>query len=133
MFSFSVSVHRIENPKNKLLGFADLKIEDFMTVKGWKIFEGPHGNFVKPPSHLGKNKEGEDTYFDDVLFTEEKGTDEKMGAYQTEIYQAILDEFAAAGKNNRQAAAKKNAEATDRKTTPPAKKGATGVMTDAPW
>lgn len=129
MFNYSVRVNKLSNPKSKLVGFGDLIIDDTLVVKGWKFFEGPRGVFVKPPSHPGKDKEGKDTYFDDVLFDETKDPDTKMGPVQAEIYQEMLNAYAAAGTtqkppaNDRGTAAKRQSEATTRRT-PPAKQQA---------
>ncbi len=124
MFSYSVRVNKIQNPKNKLLGFADIIIDDVMVVKGFKIFEGPRGAFVKPPAHKGQDKEGGEAWFDDILFTEEKEGDQKQGPVQLEIYQEILNEWAGAKQKpvptqaqDRQKAAKQQADTNEKKSS----------------
>jgi DNA-binding cell septation regulator SpoVG len=55
------------------VGFASLLIEGILQVDGFKIFDGSNGIFVKAPSHEGKNKEGERTWYDDVKFIADDG------------------------------------------------------------
>lgn len=99
MFNYSVKVYPFENPKGKMVAFADLVIDDFFCVKGFKIFNGAKGLFVSPPSKQGKDKEGNDKWFDDVVFFEEKADGELQGPNQKEIFGAILEAYEDGGKN----------------------------------
>lgn len=93
MLNYEVKVFKLPNPAGKLLGFADVIIDGWMTVKGFKVFNGSNGLFVGAPSHLGKDKEGKETYFPDVVFSEEKNEDERSGPREQELYTKILEAF----------------------------------------
>lgn len=93
MLTYEVKVNKLQNPTGKLLGFAEVILDGWMVVKNFKIFQGSNGLFVGAPSHLGKDKEGKDTYFPDVSFLEEKNEDEKAGPRERELYNKILEAF----------------------------------------
>ena len=100
MFNYSVKVFKIQNPKSKLVGFASLLIEDVLQVDGFKIFDGTSGVFVKPPSHEGKNKEGERAWYDDVKFIAEDGKpvdfkdkESTAALCRDEIFKSIVDAY----------------------------------------
>ena len=82
------------------MGFASLLIEDVLQVDGFKIFDGTNGIFVKAPSHEGKNKEGERTWYDDVKFIAEDGKpvdfkDKESSAAlcRDEIFKSIVEAY----------------------------------------
>ena len=100
MFNYSVRVFPIKSPKSKLVGFASLLIEEVLQVDGFKIFDGTNGIFVKAPSHEGKNKDGERTWYDDVKFITTDGKpvglkDKETTAALTrdEIFKSIVDTY----------------------------------------
>jgi len=65
-----------------------LIIEDVFEVTGFKIFNGANGLFVKPPQHKGKNKEGQDEWYDDARFIGETSKD-----IREEVFQAMIDNY----------------------------------------
>lgn len=124
MFSYTVKVFNLSNPKSKLVGFASLIIEDVLQIEGFKIFDGTSGLFVKPPSHQGKNKDGEETWFDDVRFIQNgktidfKDHDSPAGVCRKEIYKSMIDEYLAKSSqsqsSSRSSAARSQSEVNQR-------------------
>lgn len=68
MFNFSVDVFKLSPPFGKLVGFAKIIIEDALVLDGFKIFDGSKGLFLASPSKEGKDKEGNKSYFDQIVF-----------------------------------------------------------------
>jgi len=64
-----------------------LLVEDVLEIGGFKIINGAKGIFVSAPQHKGKDKEGNDTWYDDVRFLGEDTT------VKDEIFQSIIDNF----------------------------------------
>ena len=50
----------------KVRAFFDIRTEEGLVVKGFKIMEGINGMFVSMPSQKGKNQQGDDEWFDTV-------------------------------------------------------------------
>ena len=79
--NYTAEIYTIKNPSNSLRAYASLVIEvnntTQMKIKGFKVFEGKNGLFAKPPQTKGKDKEGSDTWYDDIQFvdTTEDNTD----------------------------------------------------------
>ena len=90
------------------------RIEERIEFTGFKIFQGSNGLFAKGPQHKGTNKEGEETWYDDVRFLGEDKT------LRDEIYQTMIDSFNQSSSTNstRNAAAAQNSvnKKNDRKT-----------------
>ena len=124
MFSYTVKVFNLSNPRSKLVGFASLIIENVLQIEGFKIFDGTSGLFVKPPSHPGKNKDGEDTWFDDGRFIQDgktidfKDNDSAAGTCRKEIYKSMIDEYLAKSSqsqgSSRSSAARSQSEVNQR-------------------
>ena len=55
----------------KVRAFFDIRTEEGLVVKGYKIMEGINGLFVSMPSQKGKNQQGEDEWFDTVWIEKE--------------------------------------------------------------
>ena len=55
----------------KVRAFFDIRTEEGLVVKGFKIMEGINGLFVSMPSQKGKNQQGEDEWFDTVWIEKE--------------------------------------------------------------
>ena len=88
------------------MGFASLLVEDVLEIGGFKIIDGAKGIFVSAPQHKGKDKEGNDAWYDDVRFLGEDTT------VRDEIYQSIIDTFnSKSGQNARVNAAAAQAQA----------------------
>ena len=84
MFSYTVKVYPIPNPKSKIRAYASLLIDNVFEVTGFKIFDGVNGLFVKPPQHKGKNKTtGEEEWFDDARFVGESAKEVREEVYST--------------------------------------------------
>jgi len=60
-----------------------------MKIKGFKIFEGRNGLFAKPPQTKGKNKEGEDTWYDDILFVDSS----EENTFREEVYATFVNDY----------------------------------------
>ena len=50
----------------KARAFFDIRTQEGLVVKGFKIMEGINGLFVSMPSQKGKNQQGEDEWYDTV-------------------------------------------------------------------
>ena len=55
----------------KVRAFFDIRTEEGLVVKGFKIMEGINGMFVSMPSQKGKNQQGDDEWFDTVWVEKE--------------------------------------------------------------
>ncbi len=89
MFSYTVKVYPIQNPKSKILAYASLCVENVFEVTGFKIFTGSNGLFVKPPQHKGKDKEtNEDKWFDDARFVGDNAKE-----VREEVFSTIIDKY----------------------------------------
>tara|TARA_B100000287_G_C20305623_1_gene651716 strand:+ start:267 stop:644 length:378 start_codon:yes stop_codon:yes gene_type:complete len=55
----------------KVRAFFDIRTQEGLVVKGFKIMEGINGLFVSMPSQKGKNQQGEDEWFDTVWVEKE--------------------------------------------------------------
>lgn len=122
MFNYAIKVYPIANPKGKQLAFADLTIEDLLTIKGFKVFDGSNGLFAKVPDRKGVDKEGKDTYWPDVSFNETKEGEEKQGPFQKELMNAIVEAYKeTTTDNSRGKAAAANAAGPTKDTKAPAK------------
>ena len=91
--SYTVKVNRIMNPGSKLVGFADLIINEVLEVKSFRIFDGANGLFVAPPAHKGKDAQGAEKWYDDVIFLEEREEGRKNGPLAEEIYAEMVRAF----------------------------------------
>ena len=92
MFNFSVDVFKLPNPLGKLVGFAKIIIEDALVLDGFKIFDGSKGLFLSPPSREGKDKEGNKSYFDQIIFLTGEDAPAKETAMQIkkEFEEAVI-------------------------------------------
>ena len=61
MFSYSIRIKRIPNPRGKIVAFASITIDEVFQFDGFKVIDGSKGLFVSHPQHKGKDKEGNDT------------------------------------------------------------------------
>jgi DNA-binding cell septation regulator SpoVG len=88
MFSYTIKTYPVKNPKSKIVAYASLVIENVFEVTGFKIFNGSNGLFVKPPQHKGKNKDGEDEWYDDARFVGEQSKE-----VREEIFTAMVQAY----------------------------------------
>tara|TARA_Y100001973_G_C4962494_1_gene215657 strand:+ start:234 stop:551 length:318 start_codon:yes stop_codon:yes gene_type:complete len=72
-------------------------IDGVFEVTGFKVFNGSNGLFVKPPQHKGRNKEGEEEWFDDVRFVGDTSKEIRM-----EVYQSVIDAYNTKVRNSSQ-------------------------------
>jgi len=56
-----------QNGNGKLLAFFDVQTNDGVIIKGFRLFKGPKGNFISPPSEKGKDGK----YYDTVILPQE--------------------------------------------------------------
>tara|TARA_B100000427_G_C15213365_1_gene465660 strand:+ start:34 stop:414 length:381 start_codon:yes stop_codon:yes gene_type:complete len=114
MFSYSIKVKKVRNPKGKIVAFASLIIDDVLEVDGFKIINGSKGLFCSAPQHKGKDKEGNDTWFEDVRFV---GDETVRDTVKQEIHTAIINEYQKSeGTQNRATAAQAHATANENST-----------------
>ena len=119
MFNYSIEIRRFNTPMGKLVAMGDIIIDDIMRLTGFKVFDGTKGLFVSPPSHKGKDKDGNEKYFDDILFLGEPG-----GAAKEEISKAFIDAYLAAETTSAKTnAAKAQVKANETAAPPKAKTG----------
>lgn len=110
MFSYSIRIKRIPNPRGKIVAFASIIIDEVFEFDGFKVINGSKGLFVSHPQHKGKDKEGNDTWYDDARFIGDNADDVKQ-----EIHKAIIHEFNSTGGNqyeNRAQTAQSNQQAS---------------------
>lgn len=79
------------------MAYASLLIENVFEVTGFKVFNGSNGLFVKPPQHKGRNKDGEEEWFDDVRFIGETSKE-----VRDEVYQNIISAYNTKVRNSSQ-------------------------------
>ncbi len=91
--NYTTEIYKVRNPSNSLRAYGSLVIEvndtTKMKIKGFKIFEGRNGLFAKPPQSKGRNKEGEETWFDDIQFIDTSESNE----FREEVYQTFVKEY----------------------------------------
>ena len=98
---------KVRNPKGKIVAFASLIIDDVLEIDGFKVINGSKGLFVSAPQHKGKDKEGNDSWFEDVRFIGDETTRDTV---KTEIHTAIINEYQKSeGSSNRATAAQSHA------------------------
>ncbi len=95
MFSYSIRIKRIPNPRGKIVAFASIIVDEVLEFDGFKVIDGSKGLFVSHPQHKGKDKEGNDTWYDDARFVGDNADDVKQ-----EIHKAIIHEFNSTGGAN---------------------------------
>jgi DNA-binding cell septation regulator SpoVG len=95
MFNYTIKTYPVKNPKSKIVAYASLVIENVFEVTGFKIFNGSNGLFVKPPQHKGKNKDGEDEWYDDARFVGDQSKE-----VREEVYSSIVDSYNQSVKNS---------------------------------
>lgn len=86
MFSYSVNVRKISNPKLKAI--CSLIIDGVLVIDGFKIINGSNGLFVSVPSHKGtimEDGQQVEKYFDDIRFM-----GDNAGDVAREIKDAII-------------------------------------------
>lgn len=62
-----VKTKKVENSNGRLLGYADVTVDDAIAIHGIKILEGEKGLFVAFPSERRVNKENDSVSFSDVV------------------------------------------------------------------
>lgn len=74
-----------------------LIVDDTLEVGGFKVVESKSGElFVAPPSNKGKDKEGNDKYYDQVRFIDEREEGERDSACGRAVKEQILQDYLAA-------------------------------------
>lgn len=91
MLNYRVIVNKNPAQDSNIKAFATVIFEDVLSVSGFKVVEGKNGFFVSHPQHKGKDKDGNDKYYDDVKYVIED-TD-KWKAATSELHQAILQAY----------------------------------------
>lgn len=65
-----VTVHPLKNSTGKTKAFCDVTFNEAVVIKGFTIVEGTSGLFCSPPRQKGKDKDGSEKWFDQVMFTD---------------------------------------------------------------
>lgn len=91
MFNYTVKVYPIKNPRSKLRAYASLIVDDQLEITGFKVFESAKGLFAKEPQHKGTNKDGEETWYDDVRFLRQN--EEEANPLRQEVMDAIISAY----------------------------------------
>ena len=91
-FDYDVFV-RPFNGTGKTRAFVQLTVNKVLSIDGFKIVEGSNGLFVAAPQHKGKNKEGGDTWYDDVRFLGDKPEGVYRTPFQDEVYKAMIAKY----------------------------------------
>ena len=98
--NYTTEIYKLRNPSNSLRAYGSLVIEindtTKMKIKGFKIFEGRNGLFAKPPQTKGKNKEGEDTWFDDIQFVDTS----ESNNFRDEVYDTFIKDYTRANNSD---------------------------------
>lgn len=94
-FNYTVNVYPF-NSTGATQAFASVIIDNVLEVKGFKVINGRKGLFVSAPQTKGKDKQsGEDRWYPDVVFKEERDPDSGVykGPVEQEIFDAILAKY----------------------------------------
>jgi DNA-binding cell septation regulator SpoVG len=91
-FDYDVFV-RPFNSTSKTVAFVQLTINKTISIDGFKIINGKDGLFVSAPNHKGKDKEGNDTWYDDVRFLGDKAEGQFRTPFQDEVYKAMIAKY----------------------------------------
>lgn len=116
--NYTTEIYTIKNPSGSLRAYGSLVIEvnntTKMKVKGFKIFEGKNGLFCKPPQTKGKDKEGNDTWYDDIQFVDSS----EEQSFRNEVYQTFVNDYSRqAGASSRSTAAASQNSYNNQKNT----------------
>lgn len=111
MFSYSVNVRKISNPKLKAI--CSLVIDGVLVIDGFKIINGSNGLFVSVPSHKGtimEDGQQVEKYFDDIRF---------MGDTAGDVAREIKDAIIAAYNSDSPSAVISSSSSQQSSPTPP--------------
>ena len=93
-FNFTAQVNVLRNPTGNLQAFATLVVNGVVAIDNFRIIRSRDGNlFVSAPSHKGKDKEGNDTWYNDVRFFEDKEEGKFRGPIADAAFDVILNEY----------------------------------------
>jgi len=91
--NYTTEIFTIKNPRNSLRAYGSLVIEvntsTKLKIKGFKIFDGTNGLFCKPPQTKSTDREGNDTWYDDVQFVDES----EDNTFKTEVYSTFVKDY----------------------------------------
>lgn len=124
----TAKVFVLKDPKNKMRAFGTLIIDELIELDGFKIFEGPKGLFVAPPSTISQKTgdDGKPIYYDNIRFLDMD--EEKRSAAKDEISEVILEAYKAQLSTNTRAT---TATSRTNDPTPTGKRPA--MSTTAKW
>ena len=92
--SYSVEVFTFSSPIGKMVARGTLIIDDIIKINGFTIFDGSNGLFVTPPQHKGKDKDGNEKWYADVIFLDEKIEEGKPRTVaEKEIYDSFIKAY----------------------------------------
>ena len=92
--SYSAKVRLVNGNTGNLKAYATLVINYVVAIEGFKVLESKNGQtFVVVPSHKGTDKEGNETYFNDVRFLEDVPEGEFRGQEAEAALNTILVEY----------------------------------------
>lgn len=80
-----IKINKVNSDKTKTKAFANVTLDDCFVLTGISIIEGSKGLFVAMPQTKGKDKDGNEKYFDMFFPTSKEG--------RASITTQILEEY----------------------------------------
>jgi DNA-binding cell septation regulator SpoVG len=92
--SYSAKVRIVSGGTGNLKAYATLIINDLLAIEGFKVLESKGGQtFVGVPQHKGQDKEGKETWYNDVRWNEDVEEGQFRGPNAEAAVNAILEEY----------------------------------------
>ncbi len=94
---FSTEIRVVDS--GNLKAYVTLIIDNEIAISGFRVLESKSGDlFVAAPSHKGTDKEGKETYFDDVRFIGDREEGAKDSVLGRECKDFILAQYRKEGR-----------------------------------
>lgn len=90
--NFTAKIQPLTNSTGNLKAFATLIVNDVVAIANFRVMNGDNGLWVAPPSHKGTDAQGNDKWYNDVLFFEDT-EDNRRGPVANAAFDAILAEY----------------------------------------
>lgn len=92
--SYSAKVRIVNGGTGNLKAYATLVINDLLMIEGFKVLESKGGQiFVGVPQHKGQDKDGKETWYNDVRWNEDVEEGQFRGPNAEAALSAILEEY----------------------------------------
>jgi len=79
-------VHILPKPKNNILAYVDLLVNEKLVIKGLRVCDGKKGTFVSFPQTKGKDNEGKEEWYNNV-YLKDKELDKTMAGVVLKSYE----------------------------------------------